>query len=343
MLPVSVIIPTYNRARSIERAVRSALAATAPGDEIVVVDDGSRDETEWVLKPYAHLIRYVRTENRGAGAARNRGVAEARNPVVAFLDSDDEWLPWRVALTRNFLEANPQTLFCFSDLRTNRGDQVVHNALRFWRPTNVVAWEDLFGSGVPYSSMAKLPCGWDDFLCYSEKVYAAQLMCGVVCTITVTVRREEAGPALHFQEDVPTYEDWWCYSQLARRGPGAYLDCETAIQYSHRGPRLTDANALEGASTRVRMIEEIWGQDADFLEKDRALYERVLKEAKVSRVKGLLKKGQVDRARAELSELADAPAICRALALLPGPCLRMLFGIRQRLDFEWPRLNLEAV
>jgi hypothetical protein len=332
MLPVSAIIPTYNRARTIERAVRSALAAIAQGDEILVVDDGSNDQTDRVLKPYAHLIRYIRTENRGAGAARNRGVAEARNPLVAFLDSDDEWLPWRLRLTRNFLEANPQILFCFSDLRTDHGNRVVSNALRFWRPANVLAWEDLLGFGVPYSSMSKLPSGCDDFLCYAANVYTAELTCGVVCTITLTVRREEAGAALHFPEDVPTYEDWWCFSQLARCGLGAYLDYETAIQYSHRMPRVTDANSLEGANTRLRMIEQIWGQDAAFLEKNRAVYEKVLAEVKVSRVKALLKKGRVREARAALTELPDAPAICRALTLLPGPCLRMLFEMKQRLD-----------
>jgi len=330
MLRVSAIIPTYNRSRSIERAVRSALAATAPGDELIVVDDGSRDETENVLKPYGHLIRYIRTENRGAGAARNRGVSEARNPLVAFLDSDDEWLPWRIELARTFLQTHQDVLFCFSNFRTDFGGRIIHNGLRFWAP-EVRAWEELFGSGVPYSSMAELPSGWDDFLCHTSNVYSAVFTCGAVCTITLTVRREEAGAALHFKEDVPTYEDWWCYAQLARRGLGTYLDCETAIQHSHHGPRLTDANSLEGASIRLRMMDQIWGRDAEFLEKNQALYQRVLAEQRVSRVKCLLKKGQVRQARAELREIQDTPAACRFLALLPGPWLAMLFGVRQRL------------
>jgi hypothetical protein len=333
MLPVSAIIPTYNRARSIERAVRSALAATAPGDEIVVVDDGSRDETEQVLKPYRHWIRYVRTENRGAGAARNRGVAEARNPLIAFLDSDDEWLPWRIELARRFLEARPDVLFCFSNIRSDHGNRVVHDALRFWTPPGTRAWEELLASGAPYSATAKLPSGWDDFLCHTSNVYSAELACGVVCTITLTVRREEAGAALHFPEDVPTYEDWWCFSQLARRGLGTFLDCETAIQHCHREPRLTDANSLECASTRLRMMEQIWGRDAEFLEKNQALYQRVHREQRLRRIKGLLKNGLVGQARNELREMRDAPAACRVLARLPGAFLARFFGIRQRLDF----------
>jgi hypothetical protein len=332
MLPVSAIIPTYNRARFIERAVRSALAATAPGDEVIVVDDGSRDATEQVLKPYEHLIRYVRTENLGAGAARNRGVAEARNPLVAFLDSDDEWLPWRIELARNLLKTHPEVLFCFTNFRAGYGNRIMHNGLRFWTP-GVQTWEELFGPGVPYSSMASLPSGWDDFPCHGGNVYSTELTSGGVSTITLTVRREEAGSALHFPEDVPTYEDWWCYAQLARRGLGTYLDCETAIQHCHRTPRLTDADSLVCASTRLRMMEQIWGRDAEFLENNQALYQRVLSEQKLKRVKGLLKHGLVRQARAEMAEMQDTPAVCRVLALLPGPCLATFFGARQRLYF----------
>lgn len=337
MLPVSAIIPTYNRARYIERAVRSALAAIAPGDEIIVVDDGSCDETESVLKPYRHLIRYVRTENRGAGAARNRGIAEASKALVAFLDSDDEWLPWRLEVARDFLEKHPDVLFSFSNFRFQCRKRVVHNELRVW-VWGAPAWERLLSCGVPYSSVAKLPRGWEDFACHTGDFYADLLTgCGI-CTITLTVRREEAGPALHFAEGLSTWEDWWCYSQLARRGPGAFLNCETAIQHSHRGPRLTDANSLEGASIRLRMIEQIWGQDAAFLEKNQALYERVLAEARVGRVKGLLKKGRVRQARAELAKLPDPPAICRVLARLPGACLATVFGIRERVNLMRRRL-----
>jgi len=330
MLSVSVVIPTFNRAPSIERAVRSALASLAPGDEIVVVDDGSRDETERVLKPYSHLIRYIQTDNRGAGAARNRGLAEARNPLVAFLDSDDEWLPWRVELARNFLETNPEVLFCFTNFRAEYGNRTLHNGLRFWTP-GVRNWEELFGPGVPYSSMAKLPPGWDDFPCHAGNVYSAMLTRGGVCTITLTVRREEAGAALHFPVDVPTYEDWWCYSRLAQRGLGAYLDCETAIQHDYRGPRLTDADSLTCASTRLRMLEHIWGRDAAFLERNQALYQRVLLDQKLERVKGLIRHGLVRQACAELSRIDNAPAVLRVLALLPGPFLALLFGVRQRL------------
>ncbi len=100
----------------IRRAVDSVLAAISPGDEVIVVDDGSTDGTDEVIASYGDKIRYVRTPNGGAGKARNRGIAEARNPLVAFLDSDDEWMVDRLLLGRRLLQARPDILFCFSDL-----------------------------------------------------------------------------------------------------------------------------------------------------------------------------------------------------------------------------------
>lgn len=88
---IGVVVPTYNRAGLVVRAVESALAQTRPPDEIVVVDDGSTDGTAEVLAPYADRIRFVGQPNAGGGAARNRGVEESNAEWIAFLDSDDVW------------------------------------------------------------------------------------------------------------------------------------------------------------------------------------------------------------------------------------------------------------
>jgi glycosyltransferase involved in cell wall biosynthesis len=93
---ISVIVPTYNRQHLIANAVASILRQDAGNIELIVVDDGSTDDTAAVLEPQMYAIRYIRQQNRGVSAARNRGVKESRGEHLAFLDSDDEWAPGKL-------------------------------------------------------------------------------------------------------------------------------------------------------------------------------------------------------------------------------------------------------
>jgi glycosyltransferase involved in cell wall biosynthesis len=105
---VSVIIPTFNRRDYLPIALDSVLAQTYTDYEIVIIDDGSTDDTRDILAPYEQRIRYFYQENRGIAAARNRGIEEARGTCIALLDSDDYWLPGKLACQVEGLEENPQ-------------------------------------------------------------------------------------------------------------------------------------------------------------------------------------------------------------------------------------------
>lgn len=107
-IDVSAIIPTFNRCELVVRAVDSALGQTRRIDEIIVVDDGSTDDTRAVLHArYGDRIRYVWQPNAGVSAARNRGMSMAQGRYFALLDSDDEWLPEKNALQFDWLEQHP--------------------------------------------------------------------------------------------------------------------------------------------------------------------------------------------------------------------------------------------
>ena len=105
---VTVVIPTYNYARYVPEAVESVLAQSFDELEVVVVDDGSTDETADILRPFDEQIRYIRQEHRGlAATARNTGIRAALGRHVAFLDSDDLWLPEKVSLQVARLDSEP--------------------------------------------------------------------------------------------------------------------------------------------------------------------------------------------------------------------------------------------
>ena len=104
----SIIIPTYNRARYVVEAVESVLAQTLEGVELIVVDDGSEDETHRALVPYSERVRLIRQENAGMASARNRGASEARGEFIGFLDSDDRWEPTLLETVRRALDEHPE-------------------------------------------------------------------------------------------------------------------------------------------------------------------------------------------------------------------------------------------
>lgn len=109
---VTVVIPTYNRATLVQRAIQSVLRQTARGAcDIVVIDDGSTDDTAHALRRYAGDIRYLHQANAGVSAARNAGLRDAANEFVAFLDSDDEWVPDKIERQLAVLRQYPEAVF----------------------------------------------------------------------------------------------------------------------------------------------------------------------------------------------------------------------------------------
>jgi glycosyltransferase involved in cell wall biosynthesis len=109
---VSVVIPTYNRAWCLAEAVDSVLAQELRGFELIVVDDGSTDDTPRLLEGYGEAVRTLRRENHGVSAARNAGIAAARAELIAFLDSDDLWLPGKLRRQVEFFTSHPKALIC---------------------------------------------------------------------------------------------------------------------------------------------------------------------------------------------------------------------------------------
>jgi glycosyltransferase involved in cell wall biosynthesis len=187
---VSVIVPAYNREALIGETLRSALAQDLPC-EIAVVDDGSTDGTRDAVRALGGSLRLLEGENRGPAAARNRGIAATAGRYVAFLDSDDLWLPGKLSLQIDHLERNPSCAAVCSDANLLRGDRLL--------PWTFYA---RYGRGIeaPGSIRSRLWCA------------------NPIVTSTVVVRREALEAAGGFDESLRMSEDWDLWIRLAARG-----------------------------------------------------------------------------------------------------------------------------
>ena len=116
---VTVVIPTYNRAHCIARAIDSAATQTHTNLDIIIVDDGSSDDTGTLIqKRYGDdpRVTYLRQENQGVSAARNAGLRMARGSYIALLDSDDVWKPWKIELQLRCLDHFPEAGMVWTDM-----------------------------------------------------------------------------------------------------------------------------------------------------------------------------------------------------------------------------------
>ncbi len=128
-IPVSIIIPVYNRPVMLVRAIESILNQTYQCFELIVVDDGSDEPLDQLETQFDDTrIRVVRQNHKGVSSARNRGVKLAKHDYIAFLDSDDEWLPEKLEQQMRFFEHNPASRICYT------GEKWVRHGKRFNHP-----------------------------------------------------------------------------------------------------------------------------------------------------------------------------------------------------------------
>jgi hypothetical protein len=187
------------------------------------------------------------------------------------------------------------------------------------------------GKGRPYSSMVWLPPASPDFPVYEADFYSLQLTGFYILTDTLVVRRDLAGDALAFAEDLPTYEDLECFYRLARRGAGALLDIDIARQYEHVGDRLSDLSGLKKIDARLTLMHRHWGRDEEFQQSGSRRYRAARDRLQLQKAGHLITLGRNGEARAALSDVAERAWALRVMASMPPAATRAALAAYRRL------------
>ncbi len=220
---VSVIIPTYNRAGIIEEAVDSVLAQDYEDFELIVVDDGSTDNTSEVLVPYGDDVRVLFQENSGVSAARNRGIAEASGKLIAFLDSDDLWLPQKLSTQVEFFHQRPDALICQTE------EVWVRNGIR-----------------VNPKQRHKKPAGM---------IFEPSLELCLVSPSAVMIRRDLLDTTGYFDETLPACEDYDLWLRISSRFPVYLIETPLIIKRGGHDDQLSKRTGLD--KFRIKAIVNI--------------------------------------------------------------------------------------
>ncbi len=175
MPEVSIIMPTYNRSQKVVRAVESVLDQSFRDFEIIVVDDGSTDDTCQSLAKFGSSITYIRCPlNRGVSAARNAGVRTASAPWIAFLDSDDYWLRDKLGVQMEFLRRNPEWVACQTEEIWIRRGRRVNPRRKHKKPSGDIFKRSLALCLVSPSSVVVSRELFDEIGLFDETLQAAE-------------------------------------------------------------------------------------------------------------------------------------------------------------------------
>lgn len=259
---VTVVIPAYNRRFRIGRSIESVLGQTKAPQAILVVDDGSTDGTaDWVRKTYPR-VTVMEQKHTGVSAARNKGIENAATDWIAFLDSDDCWMPDKLEKQMRALSLNPGYRICHTEERwIYRGRE---------KPV-----------AVPYRKKG----GW---------IFRSCLAVCAISPSTVVVHRKVLEEVGSFDESLPACEDYDLWLRITSRMPVLLVDEPLIEKHGGHRDQLSAVWGLDGY--RIRALQKILRKGG--LSVDQRLWTKEkLKEKCLVYAKGLEKHGKIEEAR----------------------------------------------
>jgi glycosyltransferase involved in cell wall biosynthesis len=354
MSMVSVIMPTFNRADTIRRAIRSVQAQTFTEWELIVVDDGSTDDTVALIEGCDPRLKLIRQENQGTAGARNAGLRASAGSYIAFLDSDDEWLPHHLELCVGFLEAFPEEQFVTNELWEDLGRGRIVKHYRMEIEDGYPRMARKIGSRLldhPHGERAgeqdgylrvyqsRQPIGewgraivertpYRNVFHYRGQIFENMRWGFLMCLQPTVIRREACEAVGMFDTEYYGASDYAFTIELCRRFQANYLSIPACIkhEFAEDGGSLSESHVATGKTALICLqdmlscLERYWGDRRDDPEICALLGFRQLDIARLAL-------GRCERATALKYLKAarrDYPALSRArylqwlIALIPG-------------------------
>ncbi|MBC8393906.1 MAG: glycosyltransferase [Deltaproteobacteria bacterium] len=271
---VSVIIPTFNRGWIIREAIDSVLNQAFGNFELIVVDDGSTDNTLDILTAYKNRITLIKQRNRGVSAARNRGMDAASGRFIAFLDSDDLWLPQKLNRQIEFFDSNPDALICQTEETWIRVGVRVNPGKRHRKVSGLIFEPSLH-------------------LC-------------LVSPSAVMIKRPLLDEVGFFDESLPACEDYDMWLRVGYKHPIFLIDTPLIIKRGGHADQLSKNPALD--KYRIKALKKILDRNV-LSEKQHRAAVKVLQEKCTVYAAGCQKRGRTEEAEYYHQLARYSPAI----------------------------------
>jgi glycosyltransferase involved in cell wall biosynthesis len=266
---VSVVVPTYNRGWIVNEAIDSVLNQTFQQYELIVVDDGSTDDTKAILGEYGNRIRVIHQANRGVSAARNRGIRAAKEPLIAFLDSDDVWLSDKLSVQVAFFDRHPDALVCQTEEIWIRNGVRVNPGKRHRKR--------------------------------SGKIFEASLALCLVSPSAVMLRKDLFETIGLFDESLPACEDYDLWLRISVNHPIHLIDQPLIVKRGGHEDQLSRSWGLD--RYRIESIAKLLERDVLSADQREAAVRMMRKKCAVY-AGGCRKRGREEEAR-QYMKLAD--------------------------------------
>jgi len=280
---ISVIIPIYNRANYIIDCIDSVLQQTYKDLEIIVVDDGSTDNLKEVLSKYGDRIIYIHKENGGVSSARNEGIRRCKGEYIAWLDSDDRWMPFKLELELGILSRLPENVaFIYSDFACSCGangkeSQSYIREYFFTMNTYKLEFGTMFRNN---SNASEINTSLKPLLRYDPQVYwgdvSEKAMLGPLFLLSSElIRKSVVDEVGYFNEQYQTGEDYEYHIRIAKKYEIAYVDVPTLMYRRYHADQLSSANMeLESNRSWLRTTIELGVNDKAYYSKNKGIVDK---------------------------------------------------------------------